>query len=75
VGTHFQSEDDTISVALDNIYSWYSGPVTIVTDLVVLNVSKSQIRERRAVVPTSPGIRLSRIRERREELFFRNIMI
>ncbi|WP_052166512.1 MBL fold metallo-hydrolase [Methylobacter tundripaludum] len=50
VGTHFQSEDDTISVALDNIYSWYSGPVTIVTDLVVLNVSKSQIRERRAVV-------------------------
>jgi len=49
-GTHFQAENDTIPAALHNIHSWYPGPVTIVTDLVVLNVSKSNILERRAVV-------------------------
>lgn len=50
VGTHFQAEDDTIRAAFHNIHSWYRGPVTIVTDLVVLNVSKSRILERKAVV-------------------------
>ncbi|MEY3759959.1 MAG: hypothetical protein RIR39_1450 [Pseudomonadota bacterium] len=50
VATHFQAEDDTIRVALHNIQCFYKGPVSIATDLVVLNVSKSRIMERRAVV-------------------------
>ncbi len=50
VGTHFQAENDTIPSALRNIRSWYRGPVSIVTDLVVLNVSKRRLLERRALV-------------------------
>ena len=50
VATHFQAEDDTIRVALHNIQCFYKEPVSIATDLVVLNVSKSRIMERRAVV-------------------------
>lgn len=50
VAIHFQAEDDTIRVALHNIRRWYKGPVSIATDLVVLNVSNHKIMERRAVV-------------------------
>ena len=50
VATHFQASDDTIRPAFDAVRTWYGGPFSIVTDLVVINVSKSQIRQRRAVV-------------------------
>jgi ribonuclease Z len=50
VATHFQVNDDTVGPALDDIRSWYQGPVAIATDLLVINVSSSQIRQRRAVV-------------------------
>lgn len=50
VATHFQVNEDTVGPALDDIRSWYQGPVAIATDLLVINVSSSQIRQRRAVV-------------------------
>ncbi len=50
IGTHFQATNDTIKPALDDIRSWYNGPVTIATDFMVINVSKTQITQRRAVV-------------------------
>jgi ribonuclease Z len=50
VATHFQATDDTIRPALDAVRTWYAGPFSIVTDLVVINVSQSQVRQRRAVV-------------------------
>ncbi|WP_417067331.1 MBL fold metallo-hydrolase [Niveibacterium terrae] len=50
VGTHFQAEDDTADVALQNIRTWYAGDVAIVTDLVVINVSSTAITTRRADV-------------------------
>lgn len=50
VATHFQAEDDTNDPAIDNIRSWYSGPVTIASDFTVLNVTRTQILQRRAVV-------------------------
>jgi ribonuclease Z len=50
VATHFQASDDTIGPALDDIRFWYQGPVAIATDLMVINVSKKSIRQRRAVV-------------------------
>jgi ribonuclease Z len=50
VGTHFQASDDTIRPAFDAVRTWYAGPFSIVTDLVVINVAKSRIRQRRAVV-------------------------
>ena len=50
VGTHFQATDDTMALAFESIRSLYSGPVTIVTDLEVLNVTKDDITQRRAVV-------------------------
>lgn len=50
VATHFQATDDTIRPALDDIHSWYSGPVTVATDLMVINVSQSKILQRSAVV-------------------------
>lgn len=50
VATHFQSEDDTNYPAFNNIRAWYAGPVTIATDFTVLNVSRTQILQRRAVV-------------------------
>ena len=58
--THFQATDDTIRPALDAVRLWYQGPFTIVSDLVVINVSKSRIRQRRAVVsdfsPSPPTV-------------------
>jgi len=50
VGTHFQATDDTISMAMDDIRSWYQGPVTIASDLTVLKVTLSAIEACRAVV-------------------------
>jgi ribonuclease Z len=50
VATHFQAESDTIGPAMSDIRTWYSGPVIIATDLLVLNVSRAQIRQRMAVV-------------------------
>jgi ribonuclease Z len=51
VGTHFQATDDTISAALADISKWYTGPVTIAGDFMVINVRKNQpIKVRRANV-------------------------
>jgi len=50
IATHFQAEDDTIPRALKDIRRWYDGPVAIVQDLAVFNVSKSGIRRRQAKV-------------------------
>lgn len=50
VGTHFQASDDTIILALEDIRSRYRGPVTIATDLMVLNVTRHAIEQRRAIV-------------------------
>lgn len=51
VGTHFQAADETIIPALADIGSWYSaGPVTIASDLMVIDVSKTAVTPRRAIV-------------------------
>jgi ribonuclease Z len=50
VATHFQSEEDTNGPAYEDVRSWYQGPFTIATDLLVLNVSATEIRQRKAVV-------------------------
>lgn len=50
VGTHFQTTDDTIALAREAIRSWYRGPVTLATDLLVLDVATNRIEERRAEV-------------------------
>ena len=50
VATHFQAEDDTIYPALHNIRTWYSGDVTVATDLMVITVSKESIQKQKAVV-------------------------
>ena len=50
VATHFQAEDDTIYPALHNIRTWYSGDVTVATDLMVITVSKDSIQKQKAVV-------------------------
>lgn len=51
IATHFQANDDTVGPAMADIRSWYQGPAMIATDLLVLNVSKTEIRKRVAVVP------------------------
>lgn len=50
VATHFQAEDDTNSWALEDIRLWYSGPVTIATDLMVIDATHGAIQVRRAIV-------------------------
>ncbi|MBK5966966.1 hypothetical protein CCR95_23575 [Thiocystis minor] len=63
VATHFQAEDDTMVPAFDNLRTWYAGPVTIATDLMVFNVTRTQIRQRRAAISDYtwiPGIADSR---------------
>ncbi len=51
VGTHFQASDDTMRVAMQDIRQHYpNGDVVIATDLMVINVSKTKIEPRRAVV-------------------------
>ena len=41
---------DTYDQAVTNVRSWYKGSFAIANDLLVLNVSKNDIRQRRAVV-------------------------
>lgn len=50
VATHFQADPETIESAMADIRTWYNGPVAIATDLLVINVSATEIRQRRAVV-------------------------
>jgi len=53
VATHCQFEEDTTNTIMTGIRSWYPGPVALVSDLQVLNIStdKSQpIRQRTAIV-------------------------
>jgi len=51
VATHFQATDDTIEGALKNIRLWYpNGEVTFACDLLMLNVTKAGIRQRRGDV-------------------------
>jgi len=50
IATHFQASEDTIGPAMNDIRSWYQGPVIIATDFLVVNVSKTSIRQRHAVV-------------------------
>jgi len=50
VATHFQVNDDTTGPAMTDIRSWYKGPVAIATDLLVINVSKDNIKQRHAKV-------------------------
>jgi ribonuclease Z len=50
VATHFQVNDDTTGPAIEDIRAWYQGPVTLATDLLVINVSKDSIRQRYAQV-------------------------
>jgi len=50
VATHFQVNEDTLPQAISNIQYWYHGPIAIATDLLVINVSHREIRQRRAVV-------------------------
>jgi ribonuclease Z len=54
VATHFPIDPDLIEPAFRDIRSFYSGPVTIARDLLVINVSKEEIRQRMAVVPDYP---------------------
>ncbi|MBP6978347.1 MAG: MBL fold metallo-hydrolase [Lentimicrobiaceae bacterium] len=51
VATHFQAEDDTIQSALRSIRNHCPvGEVTFAADLMVINVSKTKIIQRRAIV-------------------------
>ncbi|HNY86314.1 MAG TPA: guanitoxin biosynthesis MBL fold metallo-hydrolase GntH [Candidatus Hydrogenedentes bacterium] len=50
VATHFQVNRDTIGPALKDIGDFHDGPVAIATDLLVINVSKDEIRQRRAEI-------------------------
>jgi ribonuclease Z len=50
VATHFQASDDTISAAMSDIRSWYGGPVTIATDLMVIRATRTSVVPYRAVV-------------------------
>ncbi len=48
--THFTANPENLKPALEDIRYWYNGPVAIATDLLVLNISKNKIRQRRARV-------------------------
>jgi ribonuclease Z len=50
VATHFTANPENLKPAMEDIRYWYDGPVTIAVDLLVINVSKNQIRQRRATV-------------------------
>jgi ribonuclease Z len=50
VPTHFQATDETITAALADIRSWYAGPVSFATDLMVVRVTKGSVEPYRAVV-------------------------
>jgi ribonuclease Z len=50
VATHFQASDDTIAAAMSDIRSWYAGPVTFATDLMVVRATRASVVPYRAVV-------------------------
>lgn len=51
IATHFQAADDTMDSATKSVRNHYpAGPFTFASDLMVFNVSKSLIRQRKAVV-------------------------
>ncbi len=50
VATHFQASDDTVASALKDIQLWYRGNVRIASDFYVVNVSKTKLEERQAIV-------------------------
>ncbi|MGD0280916.1 MAG: MBL fold metallo-hydrolase [Dissulfurispiraceae bacterium] len=51
IATHFQAADDTMASATTSVRNHYpTGAFTFACDLMVFNVSKTQIRQRRAVV-------------------------
>lgn len=51
IATHFQAADDTMASALQSVRNHYpAGDFTFASDLMVFNVSKTQIRQRKAVV-------------------------
>lgn len=51
VATHFQACDDTIDSAIKSVRNHYPvGEITFAMDLMVINVSRTQIRQRRAIV-------------------------
>jgi ribonuclease Z len=51
VGTHYPAADDTIRGSMIDLRKWYpQGEFVISSDLMVLNVTKDTIRQRRAVV-------------------------
>ena len=50
VATHFQDNPDTIGPVFADVRKWYDGPFAISGDLMVLNISKKQIRHRTAIV-------------------------
>jgi ribonuclease Z len=51
VATHFQAADDTIASATTSVRNHtLTGDLTFASDLMVINVSKTKIRQRKAVV-------------------------
>ncbi len=50
IATHFQANEDTVGPAIEDIRLFYDGAVAIATDLLVVDVSKSNILLRKAVV-------------------------
>ncbi|RLL83143.1 guanitoxin biosynthesis MBL fold metallo-hydrolase GntH [Mesotoga sp. BH458_6_3_2_1] len=50
IATHFQANEDTVGPAIEDIRLLYEGAVAIATDLLVINVSKSEILVRKALV-------------------------
>jgi hypothetical protein len=54
VATHFPVDPNLITPALHDIRCFYKGPVAIAKDLLLINISKSEIRQRMAAVPGYP---------------------
>lgn len=51
VATHFQATDDTMASAMNSVRAHYqTGAVTFAADFMVLNITPTSIRQRRAVV-------------------------
>lgn len=51
IATHFQAADDTMASATQSVRNHYpTGDFTFASDLMVFNVTKTQIRQRKAIV-------------------------
>ncbi|MGC9321354.1 MAG: guanitoxin biosynthesis MBL fold metallo-hydrolase GntH [Kosmotogaceae bacterium] len=50
IATHFQANEDTVGPAIEDIRLFYDGAVAIATDLLVIDVTKSEMKLRKAVV-------------------------